>query len=185
MASYRKILGEVTLISNQLHRDSRGEFFESFNQDYIMDSPLSKFSITQINNSKSSAGTLRGIHFSKAPQGQSKLITCTHGSAIDIAIDLRENSATFLQFTTVMISAFDGKSVFIPQGFGHGFLALEDDTVISYALSSSYSPEDEFTISPLDPLFKDSWIGTSFTLSDRDRDAPTINRALELGIIGI
>jgi dTDP-4-dehydrorhamnose 3,5-epimerase len=185
MASYRKILDDVILINNQLHGDNRGEFFESFNQDYFRDSILPEFSIAQLNNSKSSAGTLRGIHFSKAPQGQSKLITCTHGSAIDIAIDLRENSATFLEFTTVTISAFDGKSVFIPHGFGHGFLALEDDTVISYALSSRYSPDHEFTISPLDPLFKDSWVGTSFILSNRDRDAPTIKQALELGIIGI
>jgi dTDP-4-dehydrorhamnose 3,5-epimerase-like enzyme len=103
---------------------------------------------------------------------------------IDFLIDLRADSPTFLEFRTIELQMFDGKTVFIPAGFGHAFLALENDTVINYSLSSTYSPREEFCIYPLDMMFRDVWGNVEIILSERDRSAPTLQEALELGIIG-
>jgi dTDP-4-dehydrorhamnose 3,5-epimerase len=170
-------------LENKVHEDERGLFYESYKDNFNSGELPKGFKIEQINNSRSNSGALRGIHFSKAEKGQAKLITCNYGSILDLVVDLRPNSATFLEFETVELNGFDGKAVYVPEGFGHAFLALANDTVVTYSLSSSYSPKHEFTIYPLDPRFKKVWGKTDFILSKRDKSGPTLEEILHQGTL--
>jgi dTDP-4-dehydrorhamnose 3,5-epimerase len=178
-------LSEVLLFKNEVFHDERGTFFESFQHNRISAQGLPEFNIAQINNSVSRAGTLRGVHFSVSASGQAKLITCTNGALVDLAIDLRKDSPDFLKFVTFELKSFDGQVIYIPSGFGHAFLALEDDTVINYGLSSPYDPKMEMTICPVDPLLSEIWGNSEKIISKRDREATSFDQALKEGIIGI
>ena len=177
-------LDDVLLFKNQVFHDDRGMFFESFQQKRLSTQGLPNFNIAQMNNSISKAGTLRGVHFSKSTDGQAKLITCISGALVDLVIDLRKNSPQFLEFVTFNLKGFDGQVIYIPNGFGHAFLALEDDTIISYGLSSAYDPQMEMTVCPLDPLLGDVWGDSKKIISKRDREAMSFDQAIKEGIVG-
>ena len=178
-----RFLNGALMLESEVHEDERGLFYESYKENLSSDELPSGFKIKQINTSRSKSGVLRGIHFSKAQSGQAKLITCNNGSIIDLVVDLRFNSSTFLEFQAIELNGFDGKSVFIPEGFGHAFLALANDTVVTYSLSSNYSPKEEFTIYPLDPKFKQVWGGREVVLSKRDISGPTLDEIIHQGIL--
>ena len=162
----------------EVFRDERGEFFEWFRgEDYLKQSG-GNFVLRQANCSISNRGVIRGIHFAAYPPGQGKYVSCMRGSAFDVLVDLRPNSPTYLSWAGIEISADNRWVVNIPSGVGHGFLAHEDNTVISYLCDQPYSPDNEFGINPFDPALGIVWPHESddeqFTTSVRDREAPLL-----------
>ena len=163
--------------------DDRGFFREWFKSEDVKVATGREFGIEQANISLSSAGTLRGIHYSIAPQGQAKWITCVSGSIRDVIVDIRPESETFGQWIDVELKGDSGKAVLISEGLGHGFLALEDNTVVAYLVSTPFSPTDEFEINPLDEKIGIEWGMdlSSLKISGKDKIAPTLSERLAEG----
>lgn len=162
------------------HHDERGYFREWFRDSIIREKLGREFRVAQSNLSKSKKGVVRGIHFSLAPEGQAKWITCANGSLWDVVIDIRPSSPTFKQWEAHKLSAGDGRSIFISEGLGHAFVALEEDSVISYMLSSSYSPLHEFAINPNDRDINISWPNIPLIFSEKDASAPSLQDFFKL-----
>ena len=163
--------------------DDRGFFREWFKSEDIKAVTGREFGIEQANISLSSAGTLRGIHYSIAPLGQAKWITCVAGSIQDVIVDIRPDSKTFSQWVDVELTGDSGKGVLISEGLGHGFLALEDNTAVAYLVTTPYSPSHEFEINPLDKNIGIKWGMdlSSLKISVKDKIAPTIAERLVEG----
>jgi dTDP-4-dehydrorhamnose 3,5-epimerase len=173
----------VWLAESPVWRDDRGFFREWFKSEDIKDATGRDFGIKQANISLSSRGTLRGIHYSIAPRGQAKWITCVVGSIRDVIVDIRIGSQTFGQWIEIELSGDSGKAVFISEGLGHGFVALEDNTAVAYLVSTPFSPTDEFEINPLDEKIAINW-GMDFSdlkISEKDKKAPTLVERLDEG----
>jgi dTDP-4-dehydrorhamnose 3,5-epimerase len=173
----------VWLAESPVWSDDRGFFREWFKSDDIKNVTGTDFGIEQANISLSSAGTLRGIHYSIAPRGQAKLITCVSGSIKDVIVDIRPDSPTFGRWVEVGLSGDSGKAIFISEDLGHGFLALQDNTAVAYLVSSPFSPTDEFEINPLDEKIGINW-GMNLNdlkISDKDKNAPTLAERLSEG----
>jgi dTDP-4-dehydrorhamnose 3,5-epimerase len=166
----------VWLAESPVRSDDRGFFREWFKSSELKNTTGRDFGIEQANISLSSRGTLRGIHYSIAPRGQAKWITCVTGSIQDVVVDIRQDSQTFGEWIELELSANSGKAVFISEGLGHGFLALEDNTSVVYLASTPFSPKNEFEIHPLDEKIGINWRMSSaeFKISDKDSHAPTL-----------
>ncbi len=160
--------------TSRIDGDHRGTFREWFKASSFFELTNTNFIPTQANLSFSSKNTLRGIHYSLATDGQSKWVTCVSGSLIDLVIDLRVGSPTFGNHVFVTLESNSGDSIYIPKGFGHAFLALEDHTCITYLLSSEYQPTLEYEISPLDSSLRINWPNVDFIMSDKDLNAPSL-----------
>jgi dTDP-4-dehydrorhamnose 3,5-epimerase len=173
----------VWLAESPVWSDDRGFFREWFKSEEIKNAMGRDFGIEQANISLSSTGTLRGIHYSIAPRGQAKWITCVSGSIKDVIVDIRSDSPTFGKWIEVELNGDSGKAVFISEGLGHGFLALQDNTTVAYLVSSPFSPTDEFEINPLDEKIGINWGMDLNTLkiSDKDKNAPTLSERLAEG----
>lgn len=163
--------------------DDRGFFREWFKSENVKAATGREFGIEQANISLSSAGTLRGIHFSISPRGQAKWVTCVSGSIQDVIVDIRPNSKTFGHWVDVELKGDSGKAVLISEGLGHGFLALEDNTAVAYLVSTPFSPTDEFEINPLDEKIGIKWGMdlSSLKISEKDKIAPTLAERLAEG----
>jgi dTDP-4-dehydrorhamnose 3,5-epimerase len=171
------------LAESPVWSDDRGFFREWFKSEDVKDATGREFRIEQANISLSSAGTLRGIHYSIAPRGQAKWITCVSGSIQDVIVDIRPDSKTFGQWIDVELEGDSGKAVLISAGLGHGFLALEDNTAVAYLVSTPFSPSAEFEINPLDEKIRIKW-GMDFgslKISGKDKIAPTLAERLTEG----
>ena len=147
---------DVFIIEPKVFEDERGYFFESYNEQ-----KFSEFNRTiqfvQDNESLSSYGTLRGLHFQKPPFAQSKLVRVIQGKVLDVAVDIRKGSPTFLQHVSVELSSENKKQLFVPRGFAHGFVVLEDKTIFSYKVDNPYSPENDRGILFNDPALNINW----------------------------
>jgi dTDP-4-dehydrorhamnose 3,5-epimerase len=163
--------------------DDRGFFREWFKSADVKAATGREFPIEQANVSLSSAGTLRGIHYSIAPRGQAKWVTCVSGSIQDVIVDIRPDSKTFGKWIDVELKGDSGKAVLICEGLGHGFLALEDNTAVTYLVSTPFSPTDEFEINPLDEKITIKWAMdlSSLKISGKDKVAPTLAERLAEG----
>lgn len=170
----------VWLAESPVFSDNRGYFREWFKAEPIRALTGSNFGFEQANISSSSKGTLRGIHYSIAPKGQAKWITCVSGAIKDVIVDIRPQSKSYGEWIEVELTGTSGYSVYIEERLGHGFLALEDNTTVSYLVSTAYSPAEEFSINPLDEKIGINWgVETSkLILSNADRFAPTLNERL-------
>ncbi len=166
------------LFESPSHGDDRGYFREWFKASTIKENIGRSFEVAQSNLSRSKKGVVRGIHFSTSPKGQAKWVTCANGALWDVVVDIRPNSPSFKRWTAVELRAESGKALFISEGLGHAFVALEDDTVISYLLSSPYSPNDEFAINPHDPEIAITWPQLQLSFSPKDAAAPTLKEFL-------
>lgn len=166
------------LAESPVWSDDRGFFREWFKSEDVKAATGQDFGIEQANISISSAGTLRGIHYSIAPRGQAKWITCVSGSIQDVIVDIRPDSKTFGQWVDVELKGDSGKAVLISEALGHGFLALEDNTTVAYLVSTPYSPNDEFEINPLDEKIGITWGRASnfLKISDKDKEAPSLEQ---------
>ena len=173
----------VWLAESPVWSDDRGFFREWFKSEDVKAATGREFGIEQANISLSSAGTLRGIHYSIAPQGQAKWITCVSGSLQDVIVDIRPESKTFGEWVDIELKGDSGKAVLISEGLGHGFLALEDNTAVAYLVSTPFSPTDEFEINPLDDKIGIKWGMdlSSLKISVKDKIAPTLVERLAEG----
>ena len=161
--------------------DSRGAFLEWFRADRFKERTGHELTLAQANSSVSSAGTLRGIHFADVPPGQAKYVTCPSGALLDVVVDLRVGSPTFGQWEAVQLDDEDRKAVYLGEGLGHAFMALEDHTVVQYLCSTGYAPEREHGVHPQDPEIGIDWPTSARDgsplaplLSPKDETAPTL-----------
>jgi dTDP-4-dehydrorhamnose 3,5-epimerase len=146
----------LVIIQPKVFQDERGYFMESYKESFIKENfPDVKF--IQDNESKSSFGVLRGLHFQKAPHEQTKLVRVVKGKVQDIAVDLRKDSPTFGKYESVILSDENKKQLFIPKGFAHGFLTLSEKAIFSYKVDQNYSNAHEKGIYFRDPFIKIKW----------------------------
>jgi len=172
-------------ITPTLHADARGVFFEWFTDNAFRGFAGHRFDLRQANCSVSAAGVLRGLHFAQVPPSQAKYVTCVRGAVYDVVVDIRVGSPTFGQWDAVRLDDRDRRTIYISEGLGHAFLALEDDSTVMYLCSAGYDPQREHTVDPLDPAIGIAWpVDTgALILSDRDRAAPSLERARAEGIL--
>jgi dTDP-4-dehydrorhamnose 3,5-epimerase len=161
----------LLIVKPKVFRDSRGFFVESYNRERFVAAGITT-EFVQDNHSKSSRGTLRGLHFQTTP-GQVKMIRCTRGRIWDVAVDIRPGSATFGQHFGIELTPDDCTMLYIPVGFAHGFLVLDDETEVQYKCSNVYNPATEAGIAWDDATLNVAWpldqIGGVPLLSDRDK----------------
>jgi dTDP-4-dehydrorhamnose 3,5-epimerase len=162
------------------HFDERGEFVELFHANRFRDATGRDLTVRQANVSISRRGVIRGVHYFPNPDGPNKYVTCVHGAAIDVAVDLRVGSPTFGEWKATHMSQSAPAAVFLPSGIGHAFVALTDRAVMTYLCDKEYVPGAEGTVDPLDPDLALPWPRDLATIiSDRDRGAPSLREALE------
>ena len=174
------------LLQSRVFADNRGTFSEWFKSSLLTELTGESFEPVQANISVSNAGVIRGIHYSLAPRGQAKLVTVLRGSIMDIAIDARVGSPTFGKYESAELRAGDGQAMFLRHDMAHAFQALEDNTVVSYLVSSEYSPTDEKEISPMCSSLNIGWSAKlQVVLSDKDRAAPNLVTQQSLNLLPI
>ena len=164
--------------------DDRGVFLESFRGDHLAEVVGHRLDVVQTNVSVSARGTVRGVHFADVPVGQAKYVTAVSGSLVDYVVDLRVGSPTFGQWDSVLLDAVDRRAVYLSEGLGHAFCALEDGTTAHYLCSAAYNPTAEHGIHPLDAgvglRLPD---GIEPLLSPKDADAPSLAEAAQSGLL--
>ena len=159
------------LYENTKHVDERGYFEVVYNKDWLQRLGIN---LVQINQSFSIAnGTLRGLHFQTQPNEQGKLVRCVKGKLFDAAVDLRRDSPTYLEATSIVLSEEDDYLFWIPRGFAHGFLTLQENTRIEYLVDGGYSAQDERSVIWSDPTFSIDWPIKPSILSSKDKSAQT------------
>ena len=165
------------LLQSRVFADDRGTFSEWFKSSLLTELTGESFEPVQANVSVSNAGVIRGIHYSLAPRGQAKLVTVLRGSILDVAIDIRVGSPTFGKYQSATMAAGDGQAMFLRHDMAHAFQALEDNTVVSYLVSSEYSPAEEKEISPMCSMLNIVWSQKlQVVLSEKDRMAPNTSQ---------
>jgi dTDP-4-dehydrorhamnose 3,5-epimerase len=172
-------------ITPQIHTDPRGRFFEWFTDTGFTDFAGHRLGVHQANCSLSAAGVLRGVHFAQLPPSQAKYVTCLNGAVFDVIVDIRVGSPTFGSWDAVILDDQTHRSVYLSEGLGHAFLALQDDATVMYLCSAAYSPGREHTINALDPALNIAWptTHTQPVLSERDRNAPTLAQVHAAGLL--
>ena len=165
-------LKDVYIIEPQVFGDNRGWFIESYSQAKFAELGL-ECNFVQDNHSFSAEkGTLRGLHFQLNPKCQAKLVRCTKGGMLDVAVDLRKNSPQYKKWVAIELSAENKKQLFIPRGFAHGFVTLTADVEVQYKTDEYYSPEHDGGIRYNDPEIGVEWGNGNFILSQKDQTAP-------------
>tara|TARA_Y100001958_G_C21003980_1_gene386690 strand:- start:84 stop:632 length:549 start_codon:yes stop_codon:yes gene_type:complete len=149
-------INDLYIIKPKLHLDSRGYFQESFNQK-LFNKLVCNTDFVQDNESKSTKGVLRGLHFQKPPFNQAKLVRCTHGEVFDVVVDLRKNSLTYGKHESLRLSEKNKLQLFIPRGFAHAFLVLSETAVFSYKVDNYYSASSDSGIIWNDPTLDIDW----------------------------
>lgn len=165
-------LPEVFIIEPQVFGDHRGWFMESWSKKKLEDLGINVNFVQDNQSFTASKGTLRGIHFQQHPMAQSKLVRVVSGSVIDVAVDLRKESATYKQWVAVELSADNKRQLFIPQGFGHAFLTLSDNVEFLYKCDNLYSRECDRSIRFDDPELNINWGVINPIVSEKDANAP-------------
>ena len=168
-------LPDVLVIEPSVFSDKRGWFYESYNKNAFADLGIDVVFIQDNHSLSVPKYTLRGIHFQNNPYAQSKLVRCIAGKIWDVAVDLRKNSLTYLKWIGVELSAENKKMLYIPQGFGHAFVTLEENCEVNYKVDNVYSKADERTIRFDDPMIAVQWPeGMTPILSEKDFNAPLL-----------
>ncbi len=162
------------IIKPKVYFDDRGYFFESFNKRNFKELTGLSVEFVQDNQSKSSKGVLRGLHFQKGVHAQAKLVRVLAGSVLDVCVDLRPDSPTFGKHFSIVLDAIENYQLFVPKDFAHGFLVLEDDTVFSYKCDNYYNKQSEGGIYYNDPDLNIDWKFKieDIRLADKDRELP-------------
>ena len=183
----RTNIEDVIVIEPKVHGDDRGYFVETFRQDKLQEFLGYKINFIQDNESKSSRGVLRGLHYQLHPAGQTKLVRVIQGRVLDIAVDIRKNSPTFGKHVSVELNADNKKQILIPRGFAHGFVVLEDDTVFAYKVDNYYSPENDRGIAFDDEDLGIDWKvhDNGLNLSPKDRVQPKLCDTVDLFDFGV
>ena len=159
--------------------DHRGLFVAPFQESALVEAVGHPMRLGQTNHSVSRRGTIRGVHFTDTPPGQAKYVYCPRGALLDVIVDLRVGSPTFGRWDTVRLDSADFRAVYVAEGLGHAFIALEDDAAMSYLCSTGYNPSAEHGVSPFDPDLALPWPSdVEFVVSEKDSQAPTLAQAL-------
>jgi dTDP-4-dehydrorhamnose 3,5-epimerase len=166
----------------QIHRDGRGEFLEWLRGGELDDDLGHRLDVAQANCSVSRRGVIRGIHYSDVPPGQAKYVTCTAGAIIDVVVDLRVGSPGFGRWQAVRLDDQTRCAVYLSEGLGHAFAALTDQATVLYLCSTSYAPDREHGVHPLDPDIGIAWPeDLEPVMSDKDAAAPSLAEARSAG----
>ena len=176
MEIVEKVLTDAYVLKPSIFKDERGYFYESFNEQVFESLTDLKLNFIQDNQSYSSKGTLRGLHFQKGDAAQAKLVRVTKGSAYDVAVDLRPDSPTFKQWYGVELSAENHLQFFIPRGFAHAFVALEDNTIFQYKVDNYYSRVRDGGVIWNDEELAITWPKLKLELSEKDKNLPILNQ---------
>ena len=164
----RLAIPDVILCEPEVFGDDRGYFAETFRQDKLDDFLGFKINFCQDNESKSSYGVLRGLHYQLAPHAQTKLVRVIQGSVLDVAVDMREGSPTFGQHVMIELTAENKKQLLVPRGFAHGFVVLSKEAIFTYKVDNYYSPECDRGIA-----FDDATLAIDWQLKTRDLQLST------------
>lgn len=174
-------IAEVVIIESNLRRDNRGFFTENYRHSDFEAAGIEK-RLVQLNHSFSEKNVIRGLHFQRKPLEQGKLVSVTSGKIMDVAVDIRVGSETFKKWVSVILSGENCSSIWIPEGFAHGFLALEDSHVI-YLTTNEYSPKFDSGIRWNDPDISINWIIESPIVSEKDRGLKSLRELIEEGAL--
>lgn len=165
-------LAGAFVVHRDVSKDERGSFSRLFCQDAFNAVGIADAVVQANLSSNARRGTLRGMHFQKAPQPETKLVTCLKGSILDVIVDLRVDSPTHKKWEAIALDAARGTSLFVPGGFAHGFQTLEDDTTLLYFMGESYQPELAGGVRYNDPAFSIEWPLPVTVVSERDQAFP-------------
>lgn len=165
--------------------DHRGLFVAPFQQAAFVEATGHRLNLAQSNHSVSARNVIRGVHFADVPPGQAKYVYCPRGALLDVVVDVRVGSPTFGHHDAVRLDSTDYRALYLAEGLGHAFVALEDDTVMAYLCSTPYNPPAEHGVNPLDPALGLPWgdLDGEPVLSDKDRAAPSLAEAERDGIL--
>ena len=179
MKFLRLEIPDVILCEPKVFGDERGYFTEAFRQDKLDDFLGYKINFCQDNESKSSFGVLRGLHYQLAPYAQTKLVRVIQGSVLDVAVDIRKDSPTFGQHVAVELTSENKKQLLVPRGFAHGFVVLSEEAVFSYKVDNYYHPESDRGIAFNDKSLEIDWKLNSneLKLSEKDLKQPLFKNA--------
>ena len=158
----------LLIITPRVFEDERGAFMESFNRQKFNEVVGREVNFVQDNQSVSKKGVLRGLHFQSPPFAQGKLVRVIKGAVIDIAVDIRKNSPTYGDYVAVELTAENNEQFWIPEGFAHGFVALEDETTFLYKCTNYYAPQSEGTLLWNDPTLNIDWGISDPIISEKD-----------------
>lgn len=169
---------DVKLITPKVFEDDRGYFFESFRDD-IFKKEIGEINFIQENESKSSFGVMRGLHYQLPPYAQSKLVRVVKGKVLDVAVDIRKSSPYFGKYVSVELSEENKLQMFVPQGFAHAYIVLSDEAIFQYKVDNYYSPEHDRGIIYYDTQLNISWplVPSQIVVSDKDKKLPFLNDA--------
>ena len=170
------------LCEPNLLRDNRGNFVETFRKDLLEDALKYEINFVQDNESKSTKGVLRGLHYQLSPHAQSKLVRVVEGSVLDVVVDIRKSSPTFGKYLSIVLSSENKFQLFIPRGFAHGYVVLSDEAIFSYKVDNYYSKEHERGIAYNDKNLAINWQlpFKKLKLSEKDKNYPLLFETLEL-----
>lgn len=175
------------LFSPPVFPDERGAFAAPFQAEVFAGAVGHRLHVAQANTSLSRRGALRGLHYADVPPGQAKYVQCVAGALLDVVVDLRVGSPGFGRFDAVRLDGATPQGVYLPEGVGHAFLALTDDTVTHYLCSTPYTPAAEHGVDPLDPALGLPWAEWTapgeLILSEKDRAAPSLADARDTGAL--
>lgn len=179
MTFTRTAISDVIIIDPVVHGDHRGYFVETFRQDKLEDFLGFKVPFCQDNESRSSYGVLRGLHYQLPPHAQTKLVRVIEGEVLDVAVDIRRGSPTFGQHVAVKLTAENKRQLFVPRGFAHGFIVLSESCTFAYKVDNFYSPECDRGIAFDDPALGIDWNVPfeKLQLSAKDTKQPLFNDA--------
>jgi dTDP-4-dehydrorhamnose 3,5-epimerase len=172
MIFHKTDLMDAWLIETEPHSDDRGWFARTFCEREFAALALETRFVQHSTSHNAAAGTLRGMHYQRAPHGEVKLVRCLKGAIHDVIIDLRPSSPTYRQWQGFDLSAEDGRQLYIPVGFAHGFQTLVDESRIGYLISEFYSPEAAAGVRWNDTAFRIEWPAPVTVMSDRDKSWP-------------
>jgi dTDP-4-dehydrorhamnose 3,5-epimerase len=183
----RTEIEDVVICEPTVHGDERGYFVETFRADKLEEFLGFKIDFCQDNESKSSRGVLRGLHYQLAPFAQTKLVRVIQGRVLDVAVDIRKGSPTFGKHVAVELSAENKKQLLVPRGFAHAFVVLEDDTIFAYKVDNYYSPECDRGISYSDKNLGITWPIplNELKLSQKDTQQPNLHETDDIFEYGV
>lgn len=162
MEIIKTLINGLVIIQPKVFEDERGYFMESYKENFIKEN-FPEINFIQENESKSTYGVLRGLHFQMPPFEQTKLVRVIDGEVLDVAVDLRDNSPTYGRWESIVLSGENKKQFFIPKGFAHGFIVLSKQAIFSYKVDNLYSPDHDSGI-----YYKDTSLGIDWLLNDND-----------------
>ncbi len=181
-ATETKLKG-VYIIEPQVFGDARGWFMESWSEKKMEEAGIHVRFVQDNQSFSATKGTLRGLHYQLNPMCQAKLLRCTRGEILDVAVDIRKGSPQYAEWVGVKLSAENKKQLFIPRGFAHGFITLTDDVEVQYKADNYYAPECDGNIRWDDPEIGVEWGLTPVILSDKDAKAPLLRERTNLNFV--